>query len=157
AKAIAQIQARGMPIDMTYWNIVQDNKSAVIAELVRRFDPSYGSPFLIYTSQGESSYERIEQWFAYAGVPAWPRKDSGQLDLSSDPFRLMYNIPGIESLHALRDSLGFIAKARLPIGRDGRNRPSLFPFGTATGRNAHAKIPYNAHAGMRSFMQFPEG
>ena len=58
-------------------------------------------------------------------------------------------------MHALRDSLGFIVKARLPIGKDGRNRPSLFPFGTATGRNAHSKSPYNAHAGMRSFMVFP--
>ena len=52
---------------------------------------------------------------------------------------------------------GFIVKARLPIGKDGRNRPSLFPFGTATGRNAHSKSPYNAHAGMRSFMVFPAG
>jgi len=67
----------------------------------------------------------------------------------------MYHVPGIEGLHALRDSLGFIVKARLPIGRDGRNRPSLFPFGTATGRNAHTKSPYNAHAGMRGFMMFP--
>ena len=47
-----------------------------------------------------------------------------------------------------------IISAKLPIGRDGRNRPSLFPFGTATGRNAHAKSLYNAHAGMRSFMVF---
>jgi DNA polymerase I len=66
----------------------------------------------------------------------------------------MYHIPGVEGLHALRDSIGFIGKARLPIGRDGRNRPSLFPFGTATGRNAHAKSIFNAHAGMRSFMVF---
>jgi hypothetical protein len=67
----------------------------------------------------------------------------------------MYSVvPGLEGLQALRDSLGFIVKARLPIGPDGRNRPSLFPFGTATGRNAHAKSPYNAHAGMRSFMLF---
>ena len=43
----------------------------------------------------------------------------------------------------------------LPIGRDGRNRPSLFPFCTATGRNAQAKSLFNAHAGMRSFMVFP--
>jgi DNA polymerase I-like protein with 3'-5' exonuclease and polymerase domains len=67
----------------------------------------------------------------------------------------MYGVvPSLEELHALRDSLGFIVKARLPIGPDGRNRPSLFPFGTATGRNAQAKSPYNAHAGMRSFMLF---
>ena len=46
-------------------------------------------------------------------------------------------------------------RARIPIGRDGRNRPSLFPFGTATGRNAQAKSLFNAHASMRSFMRFP--
>ena len=67
----------------------------------------------------------------------------------------MYHAPGIEGLHALRDSLGVVVRAKLPIGRDGRNRPSLFPFCTATGRNAHAKSLYNAHAGMRSFMVFP--
>ena len=32
AKAIAQIQARGMPIDMALWNLVQENKAAVIGE-----------------------------------------------------------------------------------------------------------------------------
>jgi DNA polymerase I len=154
AKAIALIQARGMPIDMALWNLVQENKAAVIAELIRQFDPSYGSPYPIYTPEGEWSYQRFEHWLIYAGVVAWPRLASGRLDISSDAFRLMYHAPGIEGLHALRDSLGFIVKAQLPIGRDDRNRPSLFPFGTATGRNAHAKSPYNAHAGMRSFMVF---
>jgi len=62
--------------------------------------------------------------------------------------------PAIEGLHALRDSLGVITRNRIPIGRDGRNRPSLFPFGTATGRNAQAKSLFNVHAGMRSFMKF---
>ena len=82
-------------------------------------------------------------------MPAWPRLESGQLDIDGDAFRLMYHVPGIEGLHALRDSLGVIVRAKLPIGADGRNRPSLFPFCTATGRNAHAKSLYNAHAGMR--------
>ena len=95
-------------------------------------------------------------WLVSTGVAAWPRLDSGQLDVDGDAFRLMYHVPGIEGLHALRDSLGVIVRAKLPIGRDGRNRPSLFPFCTATGRNAHAKSLYNAHAGMRSFMVFPE-
>jgi hypothetical protein len=40
AKAIAVIQARGMPIDMALWNLVQENKAAVIGELLRQFDPS---------------------------------------------------------------------------------------------------------------------
>ena len=90
------------------------------------------------------------------GVVAWPRLESGRLDIDGDAFKMMYHIPGIEELHALRDSLGVIMRAKLPIGRDGRNRPSLFPFCTATGRNAHAKSLFNAHASVRSFMVFPE-
>ena len=146
AKAVARIQARGMPIDTELWNLVQENKAAVIAELIRQFDPSYGSPHPIYTPEGEWSYQRFEQYLLYAGVGAWPRLESGRLDIDSDAFRLMYHVPGVEGLHGLRDSLGFIVKARLSIGPDGRNRPSLFPFGTTTGRNAHARSPYNAHA-----------
>jgi DNA polymerase I len=117
--------------------------------LLRQFDPSFGSDDPIYTPEGEWSYARFENWLVNAGVQAWPRLDSGQLDIDGDAFRLMY-------LHALRDSLGVIVRAKLPIGHDGRNRPSLFPFCTATGRNAHAKSLYNAHASVRSFMVFPE-
>ena len=156
AKTVAQIQTRGMLIDTTLWNLVQENKTAVIGELLRKYDPSYGTDDAIYTLEGKWSYARFERWLTNTNVPAWPRLDSGQLDVSGDAFRLMYYVPGIEALHALRDSLGVIVRAKLPIGRDGRNRPSLFPFGTATGRNAHAKSLFNAHASVRSFMVFPE-
>jgi DNA polymerase-1 len=67
----------------------------------------------------------------------------------------MNHVPGMEDLHALRDTIGTIVRAKLPIGSDGRNRPSLFPFCTATGRNAHSKSLFNAHASVRSFMAFP--
>jgi hypothetical protein len=92
-----------------------------------------------------------------SGIPAWPRLDSGELDLNKDAFKLMSHIPAIARLHALRDSLGVITRAKLPIGKDGRNRPKLFPFGTVTGRNGHAQSLFNAHAAMRSFMVFAPG
>jgi DNA polymerase I len=155
AKSVALIQARGMPIDMVLWNLVQENRAAVIRYLVREFDPSHGSDNPIYTLDGEWSYERFERWLVSVGIAAWPRLPSGRLDIDGDAFRLMSFLPGIERLHALRDGLGVIVRATLPIGHDGRNRPSLFPFCTATGRNAHAKSLFNAHAGMRSFMVFP--
>jgi hypothetical protein len=155
AKAISRIQARGMPIDINLWNLVQENKPAVIGELLRQFDPSYGDDDPIYTPDGNWSYARFEQWLARNKVAAWPRLESGVLDTSEDAFGLMAHVPGITGIQALRDSLSFIVKARLPIGRDGRNRPSLFPFGTATGRNAHRRSLYNVHSGMRSFMVFP--
>ena len=154
AKAVAQIQSRGMPIDVPLWNLVQENKQAVIGKLLRGFDPSYGSEEPIYTTDGEWSYARFERFLVRSGVTAWPRLESGKLDIDGDAFRMMSHIPGIEGLHALRDTLGVIARAKLPIGHDGRNRPSLFPFCTATGRNAHAKSLFNAHASVRSFMAF---
>ena len=156
AKTVARIQARGMPIDMPLWDRVQENKLRVIGALIRRFDPGYGSENPIYSPDGEWSNDRFADWLAVAGIPEWPRLNSGALELTGDAFRMMYAIhPAIEGLHALRDSLGVIVRARIPIGRDGRNRPSLFPFGTATGRNAQAKSLFNAHASMRSFMRFP--
>ena len=155
AKTVARIQARGMPIDMLLWNLVQENKWAVIAALIARFDPSQGGENPIYTLEGEFSSWRFERWLVAAGVTYWPRLESGALQLDGDAFRMMYHAhPAIEGLHALRDSLGVIVRARIPIGPDGRNRPSLFPFATATSRNAQAKSLYNAHASMRSFMKF---
>jgi hypothetical protein len=155
AKAVAQIQARGMPIDTYLWDLVQENKAAVIGELLRRFDPSHKDDDPIYTPDGMWSYARFAAWLARNGIIAWPHLVSGELDVSGDAFRLMSHIPGIEGLHALRDSVGFLSKARLPIGHDGRNRPSLFPFCTSTGRNAHSRSPFNAHAAVRGFLKFP--
>ena len=43
AKAVARIQARGMPIDMPLWNTVQENKAAVVTALLQRFDPALGT------------------------------------------------------------------------------------------------------------------
>jgi DNA polymerase-1 len=154
AKAVALIQARGMPIDTHTWGLMQENEAAVLAELLRQFDPSQGDDDPIYSREGEFSYRRFESWLARIGVTAWPRLESGALDLEGDAFRLMTHVPGIEGLHMLRDSLRVIISAKLPIGRDARNRPSLFPFGTVTGRNAHRRSLYNAHAGLRSLMVF---
>jgi hypothetical protein len=155
AKAVALIQARGVPLDAELWGLIQEHKFAVVGELLRRFDPSNGDDAPIYTPEGEFSYVRFEAWLARNEVYAWPRLPSGALDLQDDTFKLMSHVPGIEGLRALRGSLGFILRTRMPIGKDGRNRCSLFPFGTATGRNAHSKSIFNAHAGMRSLIVFP--
>ena len=45
-----------MPIDVALWNLVQENKAAVVRALIRQFDPSQGSPYPIYTDEGEFTY-----------------------------------------------------------------------------------------------------
>jgi DNA polymerase I len=159
AKAVVPIQARGMLIDVALWNAVQENKFKVIEHLRRAFDPSFGSDYPIYSPEGEWSYERFERWLISAGITHWPRLHGGDgpLEISGDAFKMMSFIPKIADLHALRDAINVVVRAKLPIGRDGRNRPSLFPYGAKSGRNAHAKSLFNAHAGMRSFIIFEEG
>ena len=63
----------GMPIDMPLWNLVQENQAAVIAALIRQFDPSQGSEYPIYSPEGEWSYERFARWLVAAGITEWPR------------------------------------------------------------------------------------
>jgi len=139
AKSVALIQARGIPIDMFLWNLVQENRAAVISYLLREFDPSFGSDNPIYTPDGEFSYERFEQWLASIGVTAWPRLASGRLDISGDAFRLMSFIPGIEELHALRIlsasscARSFLLVTTVEIGR-ACSRSALRPGGMRTPR-----------------------
>ena len=57
-----EFRRRGMPIDMPLWNLVQENKAAVIGALIARFDPSQGSEYPIYSPEGEFSSWRFEQW-----------------------------------------------------------------------------------------------
>ena len=49
AKAVAQIQAKGMPIDMWLWNLVQENKAAIIARISAEIRSSQGTEHPIYT------------------------------------------------------------------------------------------------------------
>jgi DNA polymerase-1 len=151
-KAVALTQSKGMFIDVPLWTLVQENEQAIIRHLIRRFDPSQGSANPIFNDDGEWSNERFAKYLIEHRIP-WPRHESGALDLSKDAFELMEYVPGIEGLYALRKILRTISTANLPIGPDNINRPSLFPFGTLTGRNAHGKSLFNTHAALRSFIK----
>ena len=55
AKTVAKIQARGMPIDMPLWNLVQENKAAVIGALIGGLIPARAARYPIYSPDGEWS------------------------------------------------------------------------------------------------------
>jgi DNA polymerase family A len=50
--------------------------------------------------------------------------------------------PQLAQMHELRGTLAQLRNNRLAIGRDGRNRTLLGPFGTKTGRNAPSNSKY---------------
>ena len=110
----------------------------------------------IYTPDGEWSYARFEQ---LAGEHrhrgrgrAWTAGSSTSM---ATPSGSCITCPESKGCTRCATASASSCARSIPIGRDGRNRPSLFPFCTATGRNAQAKSLFNAHAGMRSFMVFP--
>jgi len=154
AKVVASVQARGTLIDVPLYNLIRENRLAMIDAVRRQFDPSYNDPDPIWTPDGSWKEARVEKWMVRAGLPWWPRLESGRLNLEGDTFRMMSSYPGVTNLYTAKKAIAFIRRD-LPIGKDGRNRPSLFPFGTATGRNAHRRSIFNAHAGLRSLMVFP--
>ena len=71
---------------------MQENKVAVIGQLLRQFNPSHRHDDPIYTPDGERRRARVERWLMRSGVTAWPRTETGQLRLDSDPFRLMSRV-----------------------------------------------------------------
>jgi hypothetical protein len=94
AKGIALIQARGMPIGVERWNLVQEHKADVILDLVRKLDPSRDKRLgleddtFVFDDEGGFVYSRMENYLALIKAQAWPRLASGALDMSSDALRL---------------------------------------------------------------------
>ena len=99
-------------------------------QLIRAIDAHYG----VYTGGGFSC-GRWEQWVERRGIP-WPRDRYGLLNLDDDTFRDMARTyPDVAPMRQLRKSLDQLHALNLPIGADGRNRCSLRPFSSVTGRN----------------------
>ena len=95
AKSVALIQAHGMSIDMSMWNLVQEHKQEIVTALLKRFDPSHNTDCPIFDQYGGFDYGRFENWLASIGIKYWPRTITGKLKTDGDAFRLMSHIPGI--------------------------------------------------------------
>jgi hypothetical protein len=67
----------------------------------------------------------------------WPRTPSGLLSTEDDdvfkPMAMRY--PSLAPLRDLRSTLMRLNKLELPVGQDGRDRGSLAPYRSVTGRN----------------------
>jgi hypothetical protein len=131
-KSVAGMQHTGIPIDVPMYDHLRANLDRVARELIAALDPSidvYEGPHF--------RMARFLDWLARRGYD-WPRTATGRLATDEETFDRMADIyPDVRPLQELRKCLGeFRAIRSLPIGRDGRNRFNVWPFSTATGRNA---------------------
>jgi DNA polymerase-1 len=148
--AVAAMESTGVPIDTQTLTAIRTHKDEIRADLVREVDIAYG----VY--EGTSfRIARFESFLDQHGI-AWPRTEAGQLSLEEKAFRAGCDAyPWLHPLRELRDFLGKLKLEDLEVGSDGRNRTSLFPFATKTGRNApsNARFVYGPSKWIRHLIK----
>jgi hypothetical protein len=129
-KAVAEMESRGVPIDVELRDRLLDSWPQVELDLIRTVD----RPFRVYDGATFVASE-FDRYLAENHI-AWPRSASGALKLDKDTFKeASQTYTQLAPLHELRATLAQMREWKLPVGRDGRNRTLLSPFGAKTGRN----------------------
>jgi DNA polymerase-1 len=148
--AVTEMDHAGVPIDVGMVERLRASWDGLKLRLIEDVDQAYG----VY--DGTSfRMERFERWLMAQGMP-WLRTETGQLKLDQDTFHDMARAyPQVQELGTLRHDLATLRLERLAIGRDGRNRAPLFPFGAKTGRNTPtaAMFVFNQSAWLRSLIK----
>jgi DNA polymerase family A len=152
--AAARIERAGVPVDTETLARLRDGWESIKLDLVRAVDEDFG----VYDG---TSFKAglFAAYLADRGI-AWPRLDSGQLQLDQDTFRDMSKrYPQLEPLKELRHSLGQLRLADLAVGPDGRNRVLLSPFRAATGRNqpSNSRFIFGPATWIRGLIKPAEG
>jgi DNA polymerase-1 len=154
-KAVSHVEHNGVPVDVESLTLLDEHWGALKYDMVRDVDTQYG----VYDEGGHFREERFARWLGQKGIP-WPRLESDRLCLSKEVFRDMaVSFPVLQPLHQLRQTLSILRLADLPVGRDGRNRCMMSPFGTITGRCTPSTTGFilARPAWMRSLIQPTEG
>jgi hypothetical protein len=149
-QAVARMEATGIPIDLDTYPRLSNGWESIKLDLIEDIDRKYqvyeGTTFVA---------RRFAAWLYRQKFP-WPRLPSGQLALDDKSFSNRAKIyPEVASLRELRHSLGKLRLNSLTIGKDARNRTSLMPFGSKTGRNqpSNSRFIFGASKWMRSLIK----
>lgn len=154
-KAMARVEANGIPIDTPTLALLDEHWESLQTEMIERVDKHFEIYEGIHFRE-----ERFARWLARNRIP-WPRRyKTNDLDINDDVFKDMaQSYPNLQPLRQLRQALDMLRIADLPVGRDGRNRCLMSPFGTITGRCAPStsKFIFSRPAWMRSLIRPQEG
>jgi hypothetical protein len=130
-KSVGRMEHIGIPLDVPMFDHLRANLDQLSQEYIAGLDPS------IDVYEGSHFRETLFlDWLARRGY-RWPRTATGKPALDDSTLDRMVTVyPEVRPLRDLRKALGEFRSVRaLPIGRDGRNRASLWPFSSSTGRN----------------------
>jgi hypothetical protein len=147
---VSAMETNGIPIDTGTFYRLRDRWEDIKAVLIETVDADFG------VFEGTTfKMDRFEAYLKGRGL-TWPRLPSGALDLKRDTFREMARShSAVAPLHELRHTLSELRLNRLAVGRDGRNRCMLSPFGSKTARNlpSNAKFIFGPSTWLRSLIR----
>ena len=129
--AVARMEARGVPVDAMTIERLRSDWPQTRARAAAIVDRGFG-----VLDGGRLNVNLLRDWTSQRGI-AWPRGPSGGLRCDDETFSDMARAhPEIRPLKEVRALLGDFDPRDLIIDQDGRNRVTLRPFSTRTGRNA---------------------
>jgi len=135
--AVTIMERNGTPIDTNLYASIVNHWDEIKLQMIAEVNPQYN----VY----EGTVFKMENFKKYLNEHniLWERTPTGRLELTDDTFKsYSTTYPQLEMLRQLRYNLNKLKLHKLEIGNDGRNRTSLFPFGTKTSRNAPSSSTY---------------
>ena len=128
--SVAHVEANGVPIDGDLFARLCNNWESIKLSMIEAVDVDYG----VYRD-GHFRKDLFQAFLQREAIP-WPRLPSGEMALDRETFRSQARAyPVLRTLYELRVTLDELRLNQLTVGKDGRNRYLLSPFGSVTGRN----------------------
>ncbi|HUF63541.1 MAG TPA: DNA polymerase [Verrucomicrobiales bacterium] len=153
-RAVSGMQYVGVPIDFLTFERIRDNWNEIRHRLIVEVDLCYR----VY-EDGKFKMNRFGELLNRLGIP-WPRTPTGRLKVDDETFKgQTTRYPILNELRELRRTLATMRTIDLAVGPDARNRTSLMPFASRTGRNqpSNTRYIFGAAKWLRSLICPPPG
>lgn len=155
-KALTRVECRGIPADVDLAERLQASSMEIKDTIWAHVRESYPGAV---NNAGNFVNAGWLNWCSNAKIP-WPLLPSGQPRLDADTFKEMgERYPEVQTMAYAKKLRGQIRGYQFPIGKDGRLRCMLSPFGSDTGRNqpSNSKFIFGASAWLRSVIAASKG
>lgn len=134
---VAQIERNGIPLDISIVNDLKTYWSDIKTLLIEKVDKDFN-----VFENGTFKMNKFEKYINDNNIP-WETTATGRLRTDDEYFSERCKLfPQLLPLKDLRYVLGQFRLTDLAIGTDGRNRSSLRPFSSKTGRNQPSSSKY---------------
>ena len=137
ATVSAVMEHNGVPLNMEIIRDLQDKHAwAYIRDALV---PKINEQYAVYVLDKDGNWRWSDDMFgaccARRGID-WPRHENGKFDLRAKTFDSMAKAyPEMENLRQLRHTRSKMRKIKLAVGKDGRNRTTLWTHASKTSRS----------------------